>query len=127
MGVDQTVMFSGETLPAWPAVAALLARKGWPVQMRMIEGELAFPDEEPPQTWREIRVGREGGMVTIRRQADRVVLVTWGNADRGQRELWNALAWAWAEAGGGVVQTEEGPQDATAFATKAELPEALRW
>jgi hypothetical protein len=121
MGMDQTVVFPGAT-PAWPAVAELLGRKGWPVQMRMIDQELAFPDEAPPQAWKEIRVGAAGGMVTVRRQPDRVVLVVWGNADRGQRALWNALAWAWAEAGAGLVQTPEGPLTAEEFAGKAELP-----
>jgi hypothetical protein len=44
----------------------------------MIDGELAFPDEEPPEDWRELRIGTpEGMMVTIRRERDRVVLVVW--------------------------------------------------
>src|ERR1700722_1700665 len=102
MGMDQTVVFADRKLPAWPEVAGLLARQGRPVQMRMIDGELAFPDEEPPETWREIRVGATGAMVTIRRGEDRVVLVAWGNADAAQRDLWNALAWAWAAAGNGL-------------------------
>jgi hypothetical protein len=114
MGMDQTVTFPGEP-PAWPAVAKLLTEKGWPVQMRMIDGELAFPDEQPPQTWREIRVAAAGAMVTIRRQPGQVVLVAWGNADEKGRALWNALAWAWASAGGGAVQTPDGPLDAAAF------------
>jgi hypothetical protein len=61
-------------------------------------------------------------MVTLRREADRVVCVTWGNADGGLRQAWNALAWALAEAGGGQVQTAEGPLDAAAFRRHAELP-----
>jgi hypothetical protein len=126
MGMDQTVGFPGRTPPAWPAVAGLLAQNGFAVQMRMIDGELSFPDEALPEGWREIRVGSAGAMVTIRRQAEQVMLVTWGNADRGQRELWNALAWAWAAAGAGLVQTPEGPVDASTFAAKAELPAAMR-
>jgi hypothetical protein len=103
MGMNRTVIFPGQP-PAWPAVAKLLAEKSLPVQMRMIDGELAFPDEAPPQCWREIRVAATGAMVTIRRQPDRVVLVAWGNADENQRALWNALAEAWAAAGVGTVQ-----------------------
>jgi hypothetical protein len=103
--MDQTVVFPGEA-PAWPAVAKRLAEKGYPVQMRMIDGELAFPDEVPPEGWREIRVGAAGAMVTIRREPGRVVLVTWGNADESQRALWNAMAAAWAEAGGGSPSCE---------------------
>ncbi len=106
MGMDQTVMFPGET-PAWSAVAKLLAEKGLSVQMRMIDGELAFPDETPPESWREIRVAAAGAMVTIRRQTGRVVLVAWGNADQKQRDLWNALAEAWVSAGSGSIQASE--------------------
>jgi hypothetical protein len=102
MGMDQTVVFSSEP-PSWPLVAKLLAEKGCPVQMRMIDGELAFPDDVLPEGWREIRVASGGAMVTIRRQPGQVVLVAWGNADTNQRALWNALASAWAEAGGGTV------------------------
>ena len=126
MGMDQTVAFAGGTVPAWPAVAELLSRSGFPVQMRMIDGQLAFPDEVPPEPWGELRVGTPQGMVTLRRGPDHVVCVTWGNADRGLRETWNALAWALAEAGGGRVRTPQGELDAPAFRQRAEMPAALR-
>jgi hypothetical protein len=98
--MDQTVSFAGK-VPSWPAVADLLARRGFPAQLRMIDGELAFPDEVPPEDWRELRVGTPQGMVTQRREGGAVVCVTWGNADAGMRQAWNALAWAFARAGGG--------------------------
>ena len=98
MGMDQTVSFAGAG-PDWAAVRDLLARHGYPVQMRMIDGQLAFPDEEPPEGWRELRVGTPQGMVTLRRGGGAVVCVTWGNADAALRQAWNALAWGWAEAG----------------------------
>jgi hypothetical protein len=126
MGMDQTVSFAGRPTPAWATVADLLARHGFPAQVRMIDGQLAFPDEAPPEPWRELRVGTPQGMVTLRRQADCVVCVTWGNADEGLRQAWNALAWAFAEAGAGEVQTAEGPFDAVAFRRHAELPAVLR-
>src|SRR4051794_16420066 len=101
MGMDQTVTFAGSA-PAWPRVASLLAERGYPVQMRMIDGELAFPDEMPAATWREIRLGTPQGMITLRRQrtgdSEALVLVTWGNADAEMRQAWNALAWACAAA-----------------------------
>ena len=62
------------------------------------------------------------GMVTVRRQADAVALVTWGNADSVLREAWNALAWAFAEAGGGMVET----LSAEEFRRQADLPALLR-
>jgi hypothetical protein len=124
--MDQTVDFAGRAVPAWTAVADLLAREGFPVQLRMIDGQLAFPDEAPPEPWAELRVGTAQGMVTLRRGSDHVVCVTWGNADQALREAWNALAWAVAEAGGGQVQTPEGPLAPATFRHRAELPEALR-
>jgi hypothetical protein len=125
MGMDQTVTFAGRA-PAWPAVARLLAGRGFAAQVRMIDGQLAFPDEEPPEGWRELRVGTPQGMVTARREGEAVVLVTWGNADAALRQAWNALAWAFAEAGGGQVQSPQGPLDAPSFARQADLPAALR-
>ena len=57
-------------------------------------------------------------MITVRRGEHEVRLVAWGNADEVQRRLWQALAWAFAGAGGGLVQTDEGTLEATAFAEK---------
>jgi hypothetical protein len=93
--------------------------------MRMIDGQLAFPDEEPVESWRELRVGTAQGMVTLRREEDALVCVTWGNANLQLRQVWNALAWACAEAGGGTVKTPEGTVSAAEFRRQAELPEAL--
>jgi hypothetical protein len=125
MGMDQTILFAGP-LPSWPAVSELLTRSGFPVQLRMIDGELSFPDEVPSDAWRELRLGTPLGMVTVRRAADRVTLVTWGNADAGARQAWNALTWAFAAAGAGQVQTEAGPQDPEDFRRTADLPAGLR-
>ncbi len=125
MGMDQTVSFAGKATPPWAAVGDLLARRGFPVQTRMIDGQLAFPDEAPPDDWKELRLGTAQGMVTLRRTADAVVFVTWGNADEGQRQMWNALTWAFAEAGGGTVQTPQGAVDAETFRRQAELPAVL--
>jgi hypothetical protein len=126
MGMDQTVTFRGPTLPTWEIVRDLLVRCGFPVQTRMIDGELAFPEEAPPETWRELRLGTPQGMVTLRREADRIVFVTWGNADQSLREAWNALAWAYAETGGGMIQTSDGALSAASFQQKAEMPAVLR-
>jgi hypothetical protein len=124
--MDQTVTFDARPAPAWPAVRDLLGRLGYPLQVRMIDGQLAFPDEEPPGEWNELRVGAPEGMVTLRRHAAGVTLVTFGNADVGLRQAWNALTWAFAEAGGGRVQTPQGGVGAAEFRRTAELPAALR-
>ena len=47
--------------------------------LRMADGQLTFPDEEPAPDWRELRLALPAGMVTIRRTARGVDLVTWGN------------------------------------------------
>jgi hypothetical protein len=125
MGMEQIVTFPAGNVPAWSAVAELLASHGFPVQVRMIDGQLAFPDETPPDDWRELRLGTPQGMVTVRREADRVVCVTWGNADPAMLQAWNALTWAVAVAGGGEVVTPAGRLDAAAFRRDAALPPGL--
>ncbi|MFO0845094.1 MAG: hypothetical protein U0797_22350 [Gemmataceae bacterium] len=96
MGAERRVPLSG-TVPTWPAVAEAMARAGLPLQMRMIDGELAFPDEAPPEGWCELRVAHGGAMVTVRRAPGEVVLVVWGNADEAQRRLQEALAVAFTD------------------------------
>jgi hypothetical protein len=126
MGMEQRVELGERTQRLWPAVAELLTSHGFPVQTRMIDGELAFPDEAPPEDWRELRVGTPGGMITLRRQGGAIVLVTWGNADANLRQAWHALAWACAEASGGRVVTPSGAVGAADFRKAAELPPGLR-
>jgi hypothetical protein len=106
MGMDQTVRFPNAP-PAWTAARDLLAARGHTFQVRMIDGELAFPDEQPPEMWRELRLSTPQGMVTVRREDNRLVFVIWGNADAELREQWHALASAFAEAGGGTVESAE--------------------
>ncbi len=126
MGMDQTVTFVDRPVPAWPTVRDLLARLGYPVQVRMIDGQLAFPDEEPPEEWSELRLAAPEGMVTLRRSTTGLTFVTWGNADAGLRQACNALVWAFADAGGGKIQSPQGSVEAAEFRKVADLPAALR-
>ena len=126
MGMEQTVIFPGKPLPSWTAARDLLAARGLPLQMRMIDGQLAFPDEEPPETWSELRFNLPGGMVTVRRDGERLVFVTWGNADDALRQAWNALTWAFAAAGGGRIVTEVGEMSLVEFQARAELPPTIQ-
>ncbi len=89
------------------------------MQIRMIDGQLAFPDEEPPGDWKELRVASTLGMVTIRRHAGGVELVIWGNADAGTQQTANALAVAFAKLGGdpGQVQSIDLPSGFRSEAT----------
>jgi hypothetical protein len=116
MGMDQKVTFSADRAPPWPRLRALLSTRGLAPQLRMIDGELAFPDEEPPEAWQELRVGTAQGMVTLRREPDGIRLVTWGNADEAMRHAWNTLTWAIAMLSEGTVETAVGPMSADAFA-----------
>ena len=120
-----TATFAGGGPPSWPAVRDLLARRGLAVKMRMIDGQPAFSDEEPPADWREIRVAAADGMVTMRRERDGVAFATWGNAGRGLLQAANALAWAFAETGPGTVIGPRGPVDAATFLGAADLPDGF--
>jgi hypothetical protein len=126
MGMEQMVSFAGATIPAYTSVRDFLGERGFPLQMGMIDGQLAFPDELPEEDWRELRLRTPQGMVTVRRAADKLVFVTWGNADAALSQAWNALVWAFAEVGGGEVETPQGRLDAATYRVSVELPAPLR-
>ena len=126
MGMDQKVDFPPDKTPSWPTLAGFLAQKKLPLQLRMIDGELAFPDETPPDSWRELRVSAPAGMITLRREVDGVTLVIWGNADLAMRQNWNALTWALAHLTDGTIHTASGAKDAGDFLSAAELPPDLQ-
>ncbi len=102
MGLTHAIPLSAA--PSWPTIAATLAAGGMPVGMRLIDGQPAFPDETPPPQWRELRVASTIAgalrMVTIRRVAAGVELVTWGNADEPSLRLRDAIAAAFTTACG---------------------------
>jgi hypothetical protein len=102
-------------------VDELLKRHAYPVQMRMIDGQLAFPDEMPPDTWQELRLGTSGGMIAVSRQDNAVLLVTWANADLAMRQAWNVLTWAFAEAGQGQVVDGDSRLSASEYRQRFEL------
>ena len=102
MGMERVVTFSGAE-PSWAAVRDRLAAAGSAVQMRMIDNLPAFPEEGPPDDWRELRVSLGGGMITLRREAGRLRVIVWGNADAALLHDQETLARAFAEAGGGTV------------------------
>lgn len=126
MGMEQTVSFAGTTVPSFLAVRDFLGQRGFPLQMGLIDGQLAFPDELPDDGWRELRLRTPQGMVTVRRDGERLAFVTWGNADAAMRQAWNALVWAFAAVGGGQVETPQGMLDASTYRERMEMPSALR-
>ncbi|HEY7423630.1 MAG TPA: hypothetical protein VH682_05240 [Gemmataceae bacterium] len=126
MGMEQTVSFAGKPVPEYTAVRDFLGQRGFPLQMGMIDGQLAFPDELPEDSWHELRLRTLQGMVTVRRDGERLIFVTWGNADAAMRQAWNALVWAFAAVGGGQIETPEGPVDAASYQNRVELPANFR-
>ena len=106
MGVELKVVCPEGSVPAWDKVRDILAQQGIPVQLRMIDGVLAFPDEEPPDSWRELRLSAPAGMVTVRREPSHLSLIVWGNADGPLLEVRNALALAYADLSGGQVVSD---------------------
>ncbi|MFL5341718.1 MAG: hypothetical protein ACJ8F7_16355 [Gemmataceae bacterium] len=121
MGMTLTVRCPNG-VPSWTAVSAWLEGHGWPAQIRMIDGQLTFPDEKPPADWRELRTALPGGMVTIRRDESTVSVVAWGNADDALRRSYNVLALAFAEIVAGTIITVGAELSVAEFRSRAELP-----
>ena len=102
MGMECVVTFqAGE--PTWSAIRTRIESAGGTLQMRMIDGMPAFPDEEPPSDWQELRVSLGGGMLTLRREPGRIRVIVWGNADEALKRDQQNLAQACADVGGGIV------------------------
>lgn len=125
MGLAQQVVFETAPAPSWAEVTAWLAARQFPVQVRMIDGQLSLPEETPPDDWRELRLSTPSGMVTLRREGSAVQFVVWGNADTALQRARNLLVLAFAERGG-VVETDSGRQTAAEFARGAELPAGIQ-
>jgi hypothetical protein len=103
MGMERVVSFAEGAVPSWPSIAETLVRRGLAVQMRMIDNELAFPDEQPRENWRELRIGTTHGMITIRREGEQLRVIVWGNATADLQDDWQKLTAAVAGAGKGQV------------------------
>jgi hypothetical protein len=121
MGLDRTVRFPSGSVPAWDQIKGQLARVGELAPLRMIDGLPAFPDESPEDGWRELRVGTATGMVTLRRSADALSCVVWGNADPDLLAAVDRILWACASAGAGAIDTPTGPVSPDQFVQFANI------
>jgi hypothetical protein len=93
MGVQRVVTFAfGE--PTWPAEA------GVPPTVRMIDGLPAFPDEQPEDGWRELRLGFAAGMVTVARTPNEWRFIVWGTDDPALLAAMEVCVSATSAAGG---------------------------
>jgi hypothetical protein len=105
MGMDCRIVFAQERTPAWPTIAERLAARGLDVQVRMIDGDLCLPEETPPETWQDLRLGTAHGMVTLRREPEGMRLMIWGNAPAELLQERDHIASAIVELTKGSVQT----------------------
>ena len=99
MGLTRTIHFSNG-VPTWEALRDHLARLGLSLQLRMIDGQLAFPDEAPSAEWQELRVSVPQGPITLKRLGQAVAFVIWGNAAPDLLETWDAVIQGCAGLGG---------------------------
>jgi hypothetical protein len=125
MGLERKVTVPLDTVPSWSLVAKFFAAKNFPLKVMMIDGALSFPDEQPPDSWRDLRLGTPLGMVTLRKENDAFRVITWGNASGPLLQAWNALTLGLAKIFRGVIHDGEGTVSALEFANKAELPEGF--
>jgi hypothetical protein len=126
MGMEYTIQFSRAGVPTLPQILAVLAEQNFPVQVRMVDGELTLPHEVPPDGWKDVRLGTPSGMVTLVRRGEELAVVTWGNADEALRRAWNAVAWATAKAGEGWITGPGGQQSVEEFRSAVPMPEVLQ-
>ena len=109
MGLDQRVTFPSGTVPSWPTIAERLVQRNCSVQLRMIDGQLALPDEKPLDAWKELRLGTPAGMITLRREENAIAVVIWGSADEALRQTWSDVIAAIAQATGGKIERNQIP------------------
>ena len=122
MGIAQSVTFPAENNAVWATLVSRLAEQNFPVQLRMIDGLPAFPDEEPPTDWRELRAGTPPGIVTLHRIPSGVRVVVWGTNEPALRAAANAFLGVIADVTGGRVDRAAGPRTAAEFARSDPLP-----
>jgi len=106
--MGMTTHIATKTPANWQAIVASLKAQGIDVQMRLIDGQLAFPDEQPAEHWRELRVASSGRMVTIARKEAGIDLVCWGNADEMALKFRDALAGAFSQTATNTTDQDQG-------------------
>ncbi len=126
MGMEHIVRFPRGRMPRLSEILRVLAERHFPVQVRMVDGELTMPDEVPSDEWREIRLGTSAGMVTLVRRGQDLTVVTWGNADEAMQRAWNAVAWAVAKAGEGEILGPGGSESPDDFSATHGLQALLK-
>ena len=106
MGMSIQVEFGPSTGLSWNKLVGQLGKQGIAIEMRMIDGEIAFPTDEPTEDWKELRVSHSGAMLTIRRQPSGIELVSWNTDDTAIATLRENLALAAACVSEGTVHCD---------------------
>jgi hypothetical protein len=74
-------------------VLRAMALGGIECKIVMVDGQLVPPSHEPA-SWNEVRLRTPAGMVTLRKTADTVAIVVFGNADASLTAVCAQLATA---------------------------------
>ena len=90
MGMSKSVAFSN-SVPTWNRIQTASLAAGMPLALKMIDNLPAFPDEQPEDGWKELRVGSSNGMMTLRRTGNSLDCIVWGNADGNLQADWVRL------------------------------------
>lgn len=115
MGLELMVRPAPNAPITWESLRDFLQARQIPLQLRMIDNQLAFPDESPPADWTELRFSSASGMMTLRRDVDSLRLVIWGNADPSLVQAWRIVAWACATLTEGLIDEEAKSRTAADF------------
>jgi hypothetical protein len=92
MGQQRTVLGSTSLETA----LARLEAGGVGCQVLMVDGQLVHPSAKAPEKWAEVRLRTPAGMVTLRRQADQVSILVFGNATSDLVRMRDRIAEAFA-------------------------------
>jgi hypothetical protein len=118
--MELTVTFEGKP-PSWESILAHWTQACTPIIIRMIDGLPAFPDENPSDNWKEVRVSTSAGMLTLRQATNHIAIVVWGNADPELTRHWKIAAWATAAAGDGKILSGKGSETKEEFLRSEKL------
>lgn len=67
-----------------------------PCSVVMLDGQLVMPTAALPAAWQEVRLKTPAGMVTLRKAADQVTVLVFGNAAPDLLEMRDRIAAAFA-------------------------------
>jgi hypothetical protein len=79
MGLERVIATQG--VPSLAKLLERLAAAGVASSLMMVDNALVSPKLPPPSEWRDVRLKTPAGAVTLKRRADGVAVIVFGNAD----------------------------------------------